>query len=114
MLERVERSKQMSKGFDASEHLAMARREAKRVAFPNIDFDRDQKEEAANRKREQEKAAAAKLEEPVKAPEPVKVQELKDEPEAIASFDEPEEKRPELVVSSGSRNVSKSFFDEIG
>jgi cell division initiation protein len=114
MLERVERSKQMSKGFDASEHLAMARREAKRVAFPNIDFDRDKKEEAASKKREQEKAEAAKSEEALKLQETAKIQEPKNEPEAIATFDEPEEKRPELVVSAGSRKVSQSFFDEIG
>jgi cell division initiation protein len=119
MLERVDRSKQMSRGFDAAEHLAMARREAKRVAFPNIDFDRDQKEEAS-KKREHEKAQAVKLEEPVKVQEPVKmqepvkVQEPRHEPEAVASNDDFEEKRPELVVSVGSRKVSKSFFDEIG
>ncbi len=34
-LERVERSRFLSKDFDPDKHLAMAKREAKRVAFPN-------------------------------------------------------------------------------
>jgi cell division initiation protein len=35
VLDRVERSKAMAKDFDPDKHLAMAKKEAKRVAFPN-------------------------------------------------------------------------------
>jgi cell division initiation protein len=35
VLDRVERSKAMVKDFDPDKHLAMAKKEAKRVAFPN-------------------------------------------------------------------------------
>jgi cell division initiation protein len=122
MLERVERSKQMSKGFDAQEHLAMARREAKRVAFPNIDFDRPMKDESLKKEENHKKEESKKdivnkveqlnFEQPVSVPEPPKYQE----PEAIVTpMDEPEpEPVPEMVVSGGSRKVTKSFFDEIG
>lgn len=114
MLERVERSKQMSKGFDANEHLAMARREAKRVAFPNIDFERPFRDEHAAKKVEEKKEVVEKTEElnfeqPVNIPEPPQYRE----PQVIAPAPEPEP-IPELVVSSGYRKVTKSFFDEIG
>ncbi|WP_276366836.1 DivIVA domain-containing protein [Chryseolinea sp. H1M3-3] len=36
VIDRVERSKIMGKDFDPDKHLAMAKKEAKRVAFPNI------------------------------------------------------------------------------
>lgn len=40
-LERVERSRFIAKEFDPDKHLAMAKREAKRVAFPNsVDFEK--------------------------------------------------------------------------
>src|SRR5690606_35219239 len=35
VLDRVERSRAMAKDFDPDKHLAMAKKEAKRVAFPN-------------------------------------------------------------------------------
>ncbi|RAV99418.1 DivIVA domain-containing protein [Pseudochryseolinea flava] len=44
-MERVERAKNMSKDFNPDQHLAMAKREAKKLAFPNIDFDRKLKPE---------------------------------------------------------------------
>ena len=40
-LERVERSRYIAKDFDPDKHLAMAKREAKRVAFPNnVDYEK--------------------------------------------------------------------------
>lgn len=36
VLDRVERSRALAKDFDPDKHLALAKREAKRVAFPNI------------------------------------------------------------------------------
>lgn len=40
MLERVDRSRHLSKEFNPDEHVAKARRETKKAVFPNIDFDR--------------------------------------------------------------------------
>ncbi len=41
VIDRVERSKIMGKDFDPDKHLAMAKREAKRVAFPNtVDYEK--------------------------------------------------------------------------
>lgn len=37
VIDRVERSRALAKDFDPDKHLAMAKREAKRVAFPNSD-----------------------------------------------------------------------------
>ena len=87
MLERVERSKLMSKGFDPDQHLAMARREAKRIAFPNIDFEKSPR------------------------PEPKKEAESVEESPIV---NEKEEPQPILAEPQAQRKVHKSFFDEIG
>jgi cell division initiation protein len=44
-IEKVERAKQLVKDFNPDQHLAMAKRETKRLAFPNIDFERTLKPE---------------------------------------------------------------------
>jgi cell division initiation protein len=93
MLERVERSKQMSKDFNPNEHLAMARREAKRVAFPNMDFEKNYRSQPQPESKE---------------PEVVQEPQLKKTPEQ-----EPQP-QPVLQESPGPRKVHKSFFDEIG
>jgi cell division initiation protein len=55
-LERVERARASIKEFDPDKHLASAKREAKRVAFPNsVDFERKVKPEPVqNREKEKE------------------------------------------------------------
>jgi cell division initiation protein len=44
-IDRVERAKQIAKDFNPDQHLANAKRETKRLAFPNIDFERKLKPE---------------------------------------------------------------------
>ncbi|HYG19625.1 MAG TPA: DivIVA domain-containing protein [Ohtaekwangia sp.] len=49
-LEKVERAKQQSRDFNPDQHLAMAKRETKKLAFPNIDFERIRKPEPVAQK----------------------------------------------------------------
>lgn len=45
-LERAERARNAAKDFDADQHLNMAKREAKKVIYPNLDFERPAKVES--------------------------------------------------------------------
>jgi cell division initiation protein len=88
-LERAERARKSSKEFDADQHLNMAKREAKKIAFPNHEFDRYVKSEPAPQ-------------EPVKIkPEPVSIKEVVVEQTFVSE-------------TVGSAKTLKSFFDEIG
>jgi cell division initiation protein len=40
VMDKVERSRQQGKGFDPDKHLSTVRHEAKKIAFPNLDFQR--------------------------------------------------------------------------
>lgn len=40
VLDKVERSKQQTKGFDPDKHLSVVRSEAKKIAFPNMDYEK--------------------------------------------------------------------------
>lgn len=40
VMEKVERSRQQSKGFDPDNHLSVVRHEAKKIAFPNLDYEK--------------------------------------------------------------------------
>ena len=40
VMDRVERSRQQGKAFDADKHLKTVRHEAKKIAFPNLDYER--------------------------------------------------------------------------
>ncbi len=98
MLDRVERSKHLSKDFDPDQHLAMARREAKRIAFPNIDFDKTIRPRTESEPVEPKEIAST----PAPEPEPVKAAE-------------PVHESPHLFVESeNTPKIHKSFFDEIG
>jgi cell division initiation protein len=44
-IERVERARQIAKDFNPDQHMANAKRETKKLAFPNIDFERKLKPE---------------------------------------------------------------------
>ena len=84
VLDRVERSRIVAKDFDPDKHLAMAKKEAKRVAFPNsVD---------------QEKSPRT---------EPLKV-EAAPEKKEVAPEHQP------VLVEEPPKKVKKSFFDEIG
>jgi cell division initiation protein len=96
MLDRVERSRLMSKDFNPDQHLAMARKEAKRIAFPNIDFDKPLRVEK----------------EKVKEQENPK-EEHKQEPETKQPVQPVYEPQPVLAENS-PKKAHKSFFDEIG
>lgn len=92
MLDRVERSRLLSKDFNPDQHLAMARREAKRIAFPNIDFEKPMRIEKDKPKeqeppREEEKSAPQQ-QEPLRENQPV-------------------------LSENTPRKVHKSFFDDI-
>ena len=84
VLDRVERSSAMAKDFDPDKHLAMAKKEAKRVAFPNsVETEKTPKTEAVSSEPVPEKKETA--------PEPQPV-----------------------MVEEQPKKVKKSFFDEIG
>jgi cell division initiation protein len=84
VLDRVERSSAMAKDFDPDKHLAMAKKEAKRVAFPNsVETERPPKSETVSSE------PVAEKKEPAAEPQPVMVEEQ-------------------------PKKVKKSFFDEIG
>jgi cell division initiation protein len=69
VIDRVERSKAMGKDFDPDKHLAMAKKEAKRVAFPNS-FDSDKPDPAPTETKPEPVAENKEV-----APEPVLAEE---------------------------------------
>jgi cell division initiation protein len=97
MLDRVERSRLMSKDFNPDQHLAYARKEAKRIAFPNIDFDKPLRVEGGSKEKTEPKN------------QPIQNRE----PEQLET--EPEIHQPEQIFQENKpKKVSKSFFDDIG
>jgi cell division initiation protein len=85
VLDRVERSKAMAKDFDPDKHLAMAKKEAKRVAFPN----------------------SVEPEKPSRVEPVVNV-------DSVAEKKEPAPEPQPVLVEEQPKKVKKSFFDEIG
>jgi cell division initiation protein len=53
VMDKVERSGQNSKGFDADNHLSVVRREAKKIAFPNMDYEKSAPKETPPEKHEE-------------------------------------------------------------
>jgi cell division initiation protein len=92
LLERVERAKNSGKDFDPDKHLYAVKREAKRIVFPNQDYERNVKPETLKVEPKQE---PAKPEEPKATHQEERVLE-------------PAE------VEAQPRKTQKSFFDEIG
>jgi cell division initiation protein len=89
VLDRVERSRIAAKDFDPDKHLAMAKREARRVAFPNsVEGDKTARLEPVA------------LEQPAQD-EPVQQEEVEQEPQPV-------------MVEEQPKKVKKSFFDDIG
>jgi len=88
-LDRVERSRATIKEFDPDKHLSMAKREAKRVAFPNqVEVERPSRAEMRAELR----------------PEPVVI-----EKEVVL-----EQQTTTIRVEAPAKKVQRSFFDEIG
>lgn len=50
VMEKVERARNASKDFDADHHLSMVKREAKKIAFPNLDYEKPVPPEVAPEK----------------------------------------------------------------
>lgn len=88
-LERAERARNAAKDFDADQHLNMAKREAKKVIYPNLEFERPVKIEAPRQE-------VAKQETVI-----IKEKEVLIEQTMV----------PETVASG---KTLRSFFDEIG
>jgi cell division initiation protein len=101
VIDRVERSRQHTKDFNPDQYLTMAKREAKKIAFPNMDFERNTRPE---NKVEEPRIQEQKITEP-------KIQESK----AIEKEPEYEhEEVAEIIETQPAKKVQKSFFDEIG
>jgi cell division initiation protein len=81
LLERVERAKQNVKDFDADKHLYTVKREAKRIAFPNLAYERTKTEVA------QEPASQGNQDEPALAPETAELEPQSKRPQK-SFFDE--------------------------
>jgi cell division initiation protein len=84
VLDRVERSRAITKDFDPDKHLAMAKKEARRVAFPNS----------------------------VETEKTPKAVALSSDPEVEKKETEPEPQP--VMVEEPLKKGKKSFFDEIG
>lgn len=54
VLDKVERSKQQSRGFDPDKHLSVVRTEAKKIAFPNLDYEKSAGKEQPEEKHKEE------------------------------------------------------------
>jgi cell division initiation protein len=87
-LERAERARNAAKDFDADQHLNMAKREAKKMIYPNHDFERPAKAEPRQEVARQETVI-------------IKEKEVLIEQTMV----------PETVASA---KTLRSFFDEIG
>jgi len=100
-MDRVERARTHSKDFNPDQHLAMAKREAKKIAFPNLSY---------------EKPVTIPLE-PVAAKEPIAIEPaIQKEPVREILLPEPEPVLEEVVLTPPpvpAKKVMKSFFDEI-
>ncbi|MGC1242255.1 MAG: DivIVA domain-containing protein [Chryseosolibacter sp.] len=66
VMDKVERSKQHAKGFDPDKHLSVVRMEAKKIAFPNVDYERPSPKEEIHDKHEEV------IEEPTSPGEPAR------------------------------------------
>ena len=89
VVDRVERSRALAKDFDPDKHLALAKKEAKRVAFPNsIDFDKSETPTPMEPTLEKEPAP-----EPAQPAQPA---------------------QPVMADEQQPKKSKKSFFDEIG
>jgi cell division initiation protein len=87
-LERAERARNAAKDFDADQHLNMAKREAKKMIYPNLEFERPSKVESPRQEITRQEVI-------------IKEKEVLIEQTMV----------PETVASA---KTLRSFFDEIG
>jgi cell division initiation protein len=87
-LERAERARNAAKDFDADQHLNMAKREAKKMIYPNLEFERPSKVESPRQEATRQEVI-------------IKEKEVLIEQTMV----------PETVASA---KTLRSFFDEIG
>ncbi|MEX2230882.1 MAG: DivIVA domain-containing protein [Cyclobacteriaceae bacterium] len=66
VLDKVERSRNHAKDFDADHHLSVVRREAKKIAFPNLDYEKSRKEEPREKPEEMLEENPSPIESPRK------------------------------------------------
>ena len=88
-LERAERARNAAKDFDADQHLNMAKREGKKMIYPNLDFDRPAKVETPRQEVVRQETMI------------IKEKEVLIEQTMV----------PETIASA---KTLRSFFDEIG
>lgn len=103
LMDRVERATTHTKDFNPDKHLSSVKREARKIAFPNHEFEKTAR---------QEQIINA---EPVRKPEPMQgpEDELHAEPVAVEA-EEPVMKSYTFEPEPVSKKPVKSFFDEIG
>ena len=53
VLDKVERARQSTKDFDPDSHLSVVRREAKKIAFPNLDYEKTPRKDESLEKQEE-------------------------------------------------------------
>jgi cell division initiation protein len=108
-LERAERARNHAREFDVDQHLNMARREAKRIAFPNMEFDRIV---SRNEPPREEPVQVTLRPEPVAVkPEPVVI---KPEPVLVVKEKEIIIEQTYVAETLAPAKTLRSFFDEIG
>lgn len=101
LVDKVERSKNHTRDFDADKHYQAVKRETKKIVHPNFQF------EAQTPKVEQ------KPEPPKNEPRAEMKVEAPKEVKTILHM-EPEFQAEPVLVGEAPRKVQKSFFDEIG
>jgi len=123
-LERAERARNQAREFDVDQHLNMAKREAKRIAFPNFEFDRAIPKAEAPR---EEALTIPFNTEPISVkpePAPVKAEPVVIRPEPAIVVKEKEviieqhihvaEVMAPAATAPAPPKTLRSFFDEIG
>ena len=116
-LERAERARNQAREFDVDQHLNMAKREAKRIAFPNMEFDRIMPRVEAPREEAltipfKTEPVSIRQEPVVIKPEPTIV--VKEKEIVIEQHVHVAEVLAPVATAPAAPKVLRSFFDEIG
>jgi cell division initiation protein len=116
-LERAERARNQAREFDVDQHLNMAKREAKRIAFPNMEFERAVPKAEASREEAltipfKTEPASVRPEPVVIKPEPTIV--VKEKEIVIEQHVHVAEVLAPVATAPAPPKVLRSFFDEIG
>jgi cell division initiation protein len=109
-LERADRARNQAREFDVDQHLNMAKREAKRIAFPNMDFDRIVAKVEAQH--DEPLTIPFRTEPVVIKPEPAVV--IREKEIVIEQHVHVAEVLAPVAAAAAPPKIMKSFFDEIG